>query len=261
MNTPHLSRIWVFPIKSLDGVAVPHATMLSSGPIAYDREFAIIDEHGQRVNGKRTADIHRIRSEFDLEQRTVTLWTEGATEKHSFHLDGDRTQLEYWLSDYFGYRVTLQHDPHMGFPDDAIASGPTVVSVATLETVASWFDQSLDETRRRFRANLEIADVFPFWEDELFDATGQPIQLHLGDVVLTSSNLCQRCIVPTRNPTTGESFPGFQKQFNQQRQATLPKGAIASQFNHFYKLTLNTKSLPSNAGKAIHVGDLVQQID
>ena len=40
----------------------------------------------------------------------------------------DREALSTWLSDFFGYPVTLDREPRGGFPDDTVLSGPTVVS-------------------------------------------------------------------------------------------------------------------------------------
>jgi len=54
-------------------------------------------------------------------------------------------------------------------------------------------------------------------------------------------NPCARCVVPTRNPETGAVYPNFQKIFSQKRQELLPSWAERSQFNHFYRLTVNTK--------------------
>lgn len=46
--------------------------------------------------------------------------------------------------------------------------GPSVVSTATVETIASWFDGTrVESPRRRFRANFEISGVPAFWEDRL----------------------------------------------------------------------------------------------
>ena len=71
--TPILSHILIFPIKSLDGIAVQQARVLPGGALEHDREFAIVDTQGNYVNGKRTAKIHQLRSQFDLSQRRVTL--------------------------------------------------------------------------------------------------------------------------------------------------------------------------------------------
>jgi uncharacterized protein len=197
------------------------------------------------VNAKRTAAIHRLRSRYELAARTITVWLEQDDRAPiTFHLDADRSALATWLSEYFGYAVTLRQNLHMGFPDDTDASGPTVVSVATLETIASWFPEfTLAEVRRRFRTNLDAAD--------------RPYPFQIGTVSLLGNNPCQRCVVPTRDPQTGVPYPRFQKEFTVQRQATLPKLAPPSRFNHFFKLTLNTKMPASEAGKVLRVGDAI----
>ena len=81
---------------------------------------------------------------------------------------------ERFLSAAMGEPVRLVEDAERGFPDDTDSPGPTVVSTATLETVASWFPGlTIEEVRRRFRANLEIGDTEPFWEDRLCGMRGR----------------------------------------------------------------------------------------
>jgi len=254
---PYLAHITIYPIKSLDGVGVSEATLLKGGALAGDREFALFDALGAVVNAKRTADIHRIRSRFDLAARTVTLTVPPSDIESTFHLDGDRSALEQWLSDFFHQPITLRQNLHMGFPDDEAASGPTLVSTATLETVAAWFNMDLEEARRRFRANLEIAEAAPFWEDHLFGEADRLCPFHVGAVTLFGSHPCQRCIVPTRDSQTGDRTPHFQTQFATQRQATLPPWANSSRFNHFYKLTVNTQMPSTEAGKILRRGDQI----
>ncbi|MBD1998613.1 MOSC N-terminal beta barrel domain-containing protein [Leptolyngbya sp. FACHB-541] len=256
---PYLKHITIFPIKSLDGLEMTQATFLKGGAIAHDREFAIVDQHGEFVNGKRTDKIHRLRSVFDLPARMVTMTNQDSAQSQKFHLDDERQALSAWLSDFFGYTVELKQDLHMGFPDDPDASGPTVVSTATLEAITSWFPElSLEEVRRRFRTNLEIDDVPAFWEDQLFGEAGQLVPFQIGDVVLNGSNPCQRCVVPTRDSLKGDRYPNFQKTFITKRQGTLPEWAVPQRFNHFFKLTVNTRVAASEAGKTIKLGDEVK---
>ncbi len=256
---PYLSKIFVYPIKSLDGVAVTKATVLKSGALQHDREFAIVDQQGKFVNGKRYPKIHAIRSLFDFEAKTVSLQIEAKGQIQTFHLDNDRANLEAWLSDYFSLSVTLQQNSITGFPDDTKASGPTVISTGSLETVASWFPGcSSHEIGQRLRTNLEIANVPPFWEDRLFTQTGNVVDFQIGDVHFQGINPCQRCIVPTRHPLTGKVYPDFQKIFIQKRQETLPAWVISSQFNHFYRLSVNTCISESEAGKILQVGNAVK---
>ncbi|WP_421658428.1 MOSC domain-containing protein [Leptothermofonsia sp. ETS-13] len=255
---PYLAQISIFPIKSLDGVLVQAATVLQSGVLKGDREFAIIDAQGNFVNGKRNANVHRLRSAFDLVARTVSLRVEGTSETETFHLDGDRASLETWLSEYFGFPVQLLQNLELGFPDDTLSPGPTVISTATLQTVTGWFPGlSLEDTRRRFRTNLEIADTEPFWEDRLFNGVDSTQPFQIGAVQLEGVNPCQRCVVITRDALTGQAYPGFQKVFTSRRKETFPAWANSSRFNHFYRLAVNTVVSPSQANKVLKVGDPV----
>ncbi|MBD2353046.1 MOSC N-terminal beta barrel domain-containing protein [Tolypothrix sp. FACHB-123] len=256
---PYLAKIVLYPIKSLDGVEVENVTVLPSGALKGDREFALFDEDGNVVNGKRHAKIHLLRTEFSLAQRTLSLQVPGSDSPRIFHLDRERQHLEATFSDFFGFAVTLGQNLEMGFPDDRNCPGPTVVSTATLTEVASWFpDMTVAQMRRRLRANIEIGGVPAFWEDRLFshqsDAT---VSFRIGDICFLGIQPCQRCVVPTRHPDSGKADSNFQKIFVQQRQATLPDWAAASRFNHFYKLTVNTQLSAPSVGKILQVGNEV----
>ncbi|KZL49473.1 molybdenum cofactor biosysynthesis protein [Nodularia spumigena CENA596] len=258
---PYLAKILLYPIKSLDSVEVEEAQVLSSGALEYDREFAIFDPQGRFVNGKRHSKIHLIRSQFDIFNRTISLQTPKLDSPRVFHLDEEQPEIAASLSDFLGFAVTLRQNPFMGFPDDTNSPGPTVISTATLTEVASWFPGlNVDDMRRRIRANIEVGGVPAFWEDQLFSQQGDIVSLRVGDVSLFGVNPCQRCIVPTQNPDSGEAYPNFQKIFVQQRQATLPDWVDSSYFNHFYRLSVNTRLTPSETGKIWQIGDKIDII-
>lgn len=257
--TPYLTRIDLYPIKSLDGISLDQAQILPSGALQGDRTFALFDAQGKVINGKRTARMHQVRSHFSADGQTLTLWVQGVEQRQTFPWPQERAQVERWFSDYFQQPVTIQENYQMGWPDDTSASGPTLVSTATLEAVAAWYpDLDLTEIRQRFRTNLEIGGVPAFWEDQLFGAADATVPFQIGAVTFWGINPCQRCIVPTRDPQTGEGTANFQKTFIQQRAATLPAAARRSRFNHFYRLAVNTRLPETEAGKVLKLGDTVQ---
>ncbi|MEO1093846.1 MAG: MOSC N-terminal beta barrel domain-containing protein [Cyanobacteria bacterium J06638_28] len=254
--TPHLTRIDLYPIKSLDGLSVPTADILPSGALQHDRTFALFDQTGKFMNGKRSAAIHQVRSRFSSDCCSVTLGNATLDNGATFHLTEDHAAIEAWFSDYFQQPITFQQNQVMGFPDDTDSPGPTVISTATLQAIADWYGLSLEETRKRFRTNLEIDGVPAFWEDQFFSASGDPVAFQIGAVTLHGINPCQRCVVPTRNPETGEALQGFQKQFTEQRALTLPTGVARSRFNHFYRLAVNTR-IPEQTERVLKVGEIV----
>jgi len=134
--------------------------------------------------------------------------------------------------------------------------GPTIISTATLEAIASWYPGlDVEEVRLRFRTNIEISGVPAFWEDQLFAEPEDTVNFQMGNVQFMGINPCQRCVVITRDSQTGETDLKFQKTFVTQRQTTLPEWAERSRFNHFYRLAINTRLPVTEAGKKICIGD------
>lgn len=258
---PYLAGIFIYPIKSLDRLSVATATILKSGALEHDREFALFDKQDRFVNGKRNAKVHLLRSWFDADFRTLALQIQGTNQRAVFRVDEERTDLEAWLSDYFGFPVKFVQNSVTGFPDDTNAPGPTVISRETLEEVTSWFPGlSVDEMRIRLRANLEIGGVPPFWEDQLFAQADHCVHFQVGEVLFEGINPCQRCVVPTRDSMTGEAYPNFQKIFVAKRRESLPPWATSARFNHFFRLSVNTRVPESEARKVLHTGDEIKII-
>jgi uncharacterized protein len=254
----YLSRIILYPIKALDGVSVDAVQIGPQGQLRGDREFAIFDPQDRFVNGKNNVKVHRLRSQFGPDLKTVILQAPDCPPSSPFDLEGDRSRLVHWLREYFSQTVNVEQNSATGFPDDTQAVGPTVISTATLKEVATWFPgQTLEQMRRRFRANIEIEAVPSFWEDQLFGPSHQSLSFQIGVVRLTGINPCQRCVVPSRDPETGESYPGFVQIFIHHRQATLPAWTAPQRFNHYYKLSVNTLIPASEVGKTLRIGDKV----
>lgn len=256
-----LARIDIYPIKSLDGVSVSEATVLPSGALAHDRQFALFDDAGKWVNGKRTPLFHRLGAAFDPACESVTLSDRDGGRSETFSLADDRSRLESDLSDRLGLVVTLREDATSGFPDDTAASGPTVIGGETLEEVAEWFQIDREDARRRFRANLTLAGGGPFWEDQLFGAPGEPVTFRIGDILFFGMNPCARCVVPSRDPDSGEQEKGFAKQFADRRREFLPAWAETDAFDHYYRLAVNTRLFAPSLGGVVRVGDPAELVN
>ncbi|MCL7418270.1 MAG: MOSC N-terminal beta barrel domain-containing protein [Halalkalicoccus sp.] len=249
---PRLARISLFPIKSLDAFEPERAEITPSGPIAGDRRYAMVDSEGEYVNGKRTPAVHRLRAHYAGTDRVALSTPE--SDPGEFSLEDDRESFADRLTEHLGYPVELIRD-ETGMPDDSTNPGPTVISTATIEEVASWFDLAPENVRRRFRANLEIEGVPAFWEDRLFSDHGRVVDFSVGRVRLSGVNPCQRCVVPSRDPDTGEEFENFRERFVAKRRETLPEWTDSDRFDHPFRLMVNTRV--SEAG-AISVGDPVE---
>ncbi|MGB7728507.1 MAG: MOSC N-terminal beta barrel domain-containing protein [Candidatus Acidiferrum sp.] len=264
--TPHLAHIRLHPIKSLDPVSVSEARISPSGGLALDRAWALYSVDGKWVNGKRTPAIHLIRANYSPNVDSVTLSVPTDRRKipsRTFTFPQDHEDAAEWFSVFFEQQIIVRYSEG-GFPDDPIANGPTIVSTASLQAVADWFPAipdafpglSLENVRRRFRATLEIDGVPAFWEDQLFGENERSvIRFTIGEVHLEGSNPCARCPVPPRDPCTGIDLIGFQKHFTQQRESTLPAWSPRDRFDHFYRLSTNTRVPSTESGKQLRLHD------
>jgi len=254
---PHIHKITVYPIKSLDGTDVPQAKITENGSLYLDRAFVLKNVSGRTVNAKKYPFLQKVRANYDLEAQEVKLKVNDQ-EAH-FQLMEENVQIARFFSDYLGEQIRMETDFRAGFPDDDQNSGPTIVSTRTFEELQGWFPGlSLDNLRQRFRANIELGNCpEPFWEDRLFAHPGVNRRFQLGTVEVIGKQPCARCPVPTRNPLSGVGNQDFMREFIAKRRKTLPSFANEAQFDHFYRLCVNTIIPPSEAGKEIKLEDFL----
>ncbi|WP_435320534.1 MOSC domain-containing protein [Haloarchaeobius sp. TZWSO28] len=252
---PHVSRLLVHPVKSLDPHPVDEVD-INNGALRHDREYAIVDGDREFVNGKREPAIHRIRSEYDHETRTLRVREHGDDEWAEFRMDADRGELNAWLSAFFDYPVSVVRDASGGMPDDTTVDGPTVIAWESVEAAAAWFDDiGPEELLRRLRPNVVVEAGEAFWEDRLYADRDGVREFTIGGVSLRGHNPCQRCVVPTRDPDTGDETEGFRERFVTKREETLPDWANREWFDHYFRLMVNTSIPESEWGKTVAVGD------
>lgn len=263
---PRLAGIRLHPIKSLDPVSVTEARIGPNGGLELDRAWALYAVDGKWINAKRAAAMHLIRAAYACDLTSVTLSVpghmpgpragRGNIAPTTLAFPGDTERAGEWLSAYFEQPVIVRY-AREGFPDDGLAPGPTIISTASLEAVCSWFPgMAFDEARQRFRATLEINGVPAFWEDQLFGQDANyAVRFHIGEVAFEGSNPCARCLVPSRDPRTGEIILDFTRKFCEMRRTTLPSWSPESRFDHFYRLSTNTRVASTESGKVLRLGD------
>ena len=288
---PTLDQITIYPVKSLDGLELVECGVLASGALENDRRWRLVDMDGRVLNAKRSSLFSAIRAEYDLDERMITLWVDpaalaakalpaadlarlrgfageaaGTQVRDSFHLVPGQGGPCEWLSEVFGVGVLLQERADGGFPDDRDAPGPTLVSTATLAEVARWFGFGLAESRRRFRANLEVGDCDAFWEDTLASPARpelqpslvdlppdlpvdpyadlpppEPREFLIGKARLRATNVCRRCVVPSRDSRTGAVTEHFRDAFEARRSRGMRADVDAAAWGTLYRLAINTR--------------------
>lgn len=258
---PVIKCITIYPVKSLDGMSLLKARIGAGGCLEHDREYAIIDGNGKYVNGKSNALVHLLRSQINFENEIISLKHETEIDWYRFHLQNDKADIDEFLSAFFNMPVVLYKNTEGKFMDIPVKSGITVLSTASLQTVGGWFDNmSLEETRKRFRATIEIANVPAFWEDRLFYQEETVVEFKMGEATLYGMSPRARCVVPTRHPQTGKTIYAFQKTFAMQRTKNLPDWSVLEDYGHGYYLSVDCYIPPTEFGKWIEVGDEVKII-
>lgn len=261
----YVERLRVYPIKALAGADRDTVGFVPGGALAGDREYALFGPDGDPINAKRTDRVHRLRTTYDPATATLTVREVDESTPQQFDLADDLGAAEAWFGAYFGQPVTLRRDEERGFADRPEA-GPSVVSTATLETVASWFGElTVDRVRRRLRCNVEVGGVPAFWEDRFVGEGAPRFVVRASDeddgVRFEGVEPCGRCVVPTRDPDTGEPMSGFRERFIERRAATYPDWSDRDAFPHDYTLMLIAQVPAADRDGTLRVGDEVKIID
>jgi len=181
-----------------------------------------------------------------------------------------------WLSEAVGGEVLLEERIDGGFPDDRDAPGPTLVSTASLVEVGRWFGIDLEEARRRFRMNLEIGGCDAFWEDVLASPARvpplpslldlpeglavdpyadmpppEPREFMVGEARFLATNVCRRCVVPSRDSRSGAVTEHFRDAFEAWRRRGLRHDVDAAGWGGLYRLGVNARAVVPAGGPAV----------
>lgn len=256
-----ISRIRIYPIKSLDPVELQEAEV-GTHSLRYDREFAMLAPDGRFMNGKRSGRVNELKAVYDIPNYRVTFSDRLGGPERSFHLLNDQADAEQYLSNFFGEPVSLVHNTEGQLMDIPTASSVTVLSEATLQSLHEEFsDRSLEDVRLRFRASIELGGVTPYWEEKLVGEPGIGMRLTMGDVEMIGVSPRARCNVPPRDPLTGVTDKAFIKRMMKQREKTLPEGSHLPAYGNLYHLTINTYIPATQKGKWLRVGDEVRILE
>lgn len=254
MASARLERIRLYPVKGFAGTDVETARVSDFGRLEHDREFALYDDGV--LNGRNTEAVHGYSASVTQGGDLAVESPQGERVVVGFDKEG-RRRLERWLDGTGFGGTTVLRDDGRGFLDrrDRLVS-VSVVSTATLREAASWFEGiGVGGMRRRLRMNIEVDGVPAFWEDR-FAGDGNP-DVSIGGVRLEGVEPCNRCVVPTRDPETGERREGFREEFVERRGPTVPENDA---FDRAYTAGLICRVSDSDRGSTLRVGDLVGKV-
>lgn len=216
-----VSEIWLYPVKSLGGIRLNNARVLSRG-LAYDRCWMLVDESGQFMTQRDWPGLALFKTSFgsngfliqhadsDIE---IPLTAPG---KKSFSarvwndtVEVIESQPRYsqWFSEILGASCRLVWFPEQQRRpvDPAYAKHNEQVSLADGFPLLLASQSSLDELNHRmkdpvpmnrFRPNIVFTGAAAFQEDHWH-------YFRIGDCRFAAVKPCARCVITTVDQETG----------------------------------------------------------
>lgn len=217
-----VSELFIYPIKSLGGIAISSAPVTERG-LQYDRRWMLVDEYHTFISQREVAAMalfevalqedgllvtHRLNGNSILipfepqtnEMLIVEVWSD-----HCRAIVVSR-EANQWFSDKLGINCRLVYMPDTveRRVDDRYVIDKEIVSFADGYPMLLIGQSSLDDlnsrlqeklTIQRFRPNIVFTGGEPFEEDDLE-------AFKINDILFYGVKLCARCIITTINPDT-----------------------------------------------------------
>ena len=213
--TGRVAWIAIAPVKSMALVFLDWAELGLDG-IPGDRAFAVIDEHGRLVNGKRAGSLATVRVEHDASDGTLALHFPDGSDASARPSIGEPVEAIFFgeprAARSLGGPWSAALASWSGQPLRLVAMdrgegsdrGPsaTLLSTAALTDLATagGADKPLD--RRRFRMTFGIDGLPAYAEDGWI---GRDVRI--GAAVVRVAGNVGRCAVTTHDPDAGR--PSF----------------------------------------------------
>jgi uncharacterized protein len=221
---PRVSGLFIYPVKSLRGIAVSEASLDDYGLVG-DRRFLLVDENNQFLTQRTLPRMALIETELGRESLvlrnpshgsaavglhdsgpalTVQIW------RDTVEAEDCGVEIAVWLSDFLRHPCRLVRigpayrrpvKPSKAKPGDAVSFADGYPLLALSEaSLADLNDRLVAQGEEpvpmdRFRPNVVLSDCPAFAEDTW-------TRFKIGNAIFRSSGPCARCIIPTTDQQT-----------------------------------------------------------
>ncbi len=297
----NISKINIYPIKSLKGISLTESTVEPRG-LRFDRRWLLLDSEGKFLTQREIPKMATVAVAIDVDgdgiivsadgqssmkieplanggRSTVTVW---GSQSEAIAYGGETDE---WFSDALGAKVQLVYMPDdAGRPVNPIfAKNGEKVSFADGYPLLVIGDASLEDLNSRLERRHpagslsdEEAGKVPAFRlpmnrfrpnivvsgSDAFAEDGWS-KIRVGDVVFRSTKLCARCVMTTVDrPGVSLTVKSRLKTLAEYRKA---KMVIPDRFERFgmneNDVCFGQNLVPENAGVSIKVGDAVEVVE
>ena len=282
MSEIQIEQLYVYPVKSLRGIAVDHWPVTPQG-LLHDRQWMLVMPNGRFVSQRQLPQMALIDTGLDAETlylsrdgygevrlplrdaetgevRPATVWsdncivTETSQEASAWLTQVLRSPQPLTLVQLAPGQQRIQSQPerfgaetHTRFADAApfLVAGSS--SLAALNQALQQRQQTAVDMRR-FRPNIVLSGVEAFAEHQLRQLR------HLDGSILWLRDHCERCIITTINPDSGIKHPQRQPYPTLAAINPMPDNPQAAAFG----VNATVASLPESC--LWHIGDRLQPV-
>ena len=217
-----VSALHVYPIKSCRGIRVQEWPVLARG-FAADRRWMIVDQNGRFVTQRELPQLTLVGTELAGDELRLTAPGQPELRMPLAYEQGEARQVQVWrdqgvgvphelgsawFSTYLGARHELvympesyqrQVNPERANPGEIVGFADAypflIISEASLADLNSRLAEPIGMDR--FRPNIVVSGTEPFAEDSY-------ARVQIGEISFRGPKRCERCVVTTVDPTTGE---------------------------------------------------------
>ena len=220
-----ISQLYIYPIKSLGGIAVASALVTNRG-LQYDRRFMLVDSNNVFLTQRELPAMALLRTSIEhndlivyhkdnlADKLRVSLVPEPSALTAMVKIFDDLCEGQYindeadkWFSDKLNFPCRLVYMPEStkrkveeayAFNDDitSFSDGYPILLIgqSSLDDLNSRMEEALP--MNRFRPNMVAAGGQPFEEDTME-------QFSINGINFYGVKLCARCVITTTNQQTG----------------------------------------------------------
>ncbi len=217
-----ITELYIYPIKSLPGLKISTSLVTNRG-LEYDRRYMFVDPQGQAITQRKHPKMALIKTAmtpdgFELNfngEKTLIPFQISTGELMEVDVWGKRCQaivghdeINKAMSTFLEIPVRLVYMPEQYFrninpifaqPGDKLSFADgyplLLANEASLNDLNNRLEQSV--TMKRFRPNVIFGGTEPFSEDKFQN-------ISIGNTKFNITKPCERCVMITVNPLTGE---------------------------------------------------------